>query len=86
MNAVPQERGGAAEAIAGLLASAAIFVSLLALVYRPARITPVAIVLALVAARMTTTHSRLAAFAVGTATVCWFLGMTIAVLTRNPLF
>lgn len=86
MSVVPQERGGAAEAVAGLLASSAIFISLLALAYRPARITPVAIVLALVAARMTTTHRRLAAFAVGTAATCWFLGMTIAVITRNPLF
>lgn len=86
MSTVPQERGSAADVVAGLLASAAIFASLLAVAYRPARITPVAIVLALVAARMATTHRRLAAFAVGTAAVCWFLGMTIAVITRNPLY
>ena len=86
MSSVPHERGGAAEAVAGLLASSAIFISLIALVYRPARITPVAIVLALVAARMTTAHSRLAGFAVGIAAACWFLGMTIAVVTRNPIF
>jgi len=86
VSALPQERGGAGEAIAGLLASSAIFISLLALAYRPARITPVAIVLALVAARMTTTHSRLAGFAVGIAAACWFIGMTIAVVTRNPIF
>lgn len=86
MSAVPQERSGAAEAVAGLLASFAIFASMLALAYRPARITPVAIVLALVAARMTVAHRRLAAFAVGFAAACWFVGMTIAVITRNPLF
>lgn len=86
MSALPQERGGAADAVAGLLASSAIFISLLAVAYRPARITPVAIVLALIAARMTTTHRRLAGFAVGIAAACWFLGMTIAVLTRNPVF
>ena len=86
MSVVPQERSGAADTVAGLLASAAIFSSLLALAYRPARIAPVAIVLALVAARMTTTHRRLAGIAVGIATACWFLGMTIAVITRNPLF
>src|SRR5918912_275783 len=46
--APPVERSGAIEAIAGLLAAAAIFVSLMGLAYRPARLVPVAILLALV--------------------------------------
>lgn len=73
-------------AVSGLLASAALFAALLALVYRPARIIPAAIVLALVAARMSDRHRRLAGVAVGTAGVCWVLGMTIAVVTNHPLF
>lgn len=86
MSTVPEERSAAAEAVAGLLAASAIFASLLAVAYRPARITPVAIVLALVAARMTVAHRRLAGIAVAVAAACWFVGMTIAVITRNPLF
>jgi hypothetical protein len=74
------------EGIAGLLASAAIFTSVLGLAYRPARMIPVAVLMALVAARMTERHSRLAAFAVAAAVVCWTVGMTIAVVTERPLY
>jgi hypothetical protein len=73
-------------AVSGLLSSAALFAALLALVYRPARIVPAAIVLALVAARMSDRHRRLAGVAVGTTSVCWVVGMTIAVVTNHPLF
>jgi hypothetical protein len=77
---------GAREAVAGLLATAAIFASLLGIAYRPARIVPFAIVLALVSARMTTRWSRLAAVAVAATVVCWVLGMAVAVLTERPLY
>ena len=81
-----QEEHTARDAIAGLLASAAIFASAIGLAYRPARILPFAVILALVAARMSTRWSRLAGFAVAVVVICWVLGMTIAVLTQNPLY
>ncbi|MCP9484230.1 MAG: hypothetical protein MSC30_00010 [Gaiellaceae bacterium MAG52_C11] len=90
MSAIPEHRGGrredAREAVAGLMASAAIFTSLLGVAYRPVRLIPVAVVLALVAARMTTRYSRLAGFAIAAVVVCWILGMAIAVLTENSLY
>jgi len=85
MSAVPRT-DPAREAIAGLMATAAIFASLLGLAYRPARIIPFAVLLALVAARMTTRWSRLAGIAIAVTVVCWVVGMTIAVLTESPLY
>ena len=60
--------------------------SLLGVVYRPARLVPAAIILALVAARMTERHSRLAGWAVGVGMASFMVGMAIAVITRNPLY
>ncbi len=76
----------AREAVAGLLATAALFTSIFGLAYRPLRMIPVAAVLALVASRMTERHSRLAALAVAAAVICWTVGMTIAVVTERPLY
>ena len=90
MSAVPDRgetrREDAREAIAGLMASAAIFASLVGVVYRPVRLIPFAVLLALVAARMTTRYSRLAGWAIATVVVCWVLGMAIAVITESPLY
>ena len=60
--------------------------SAVGLVYRPVRLIPFAILLALVAARMSERHKRLAGVAVAAAVICWTLGMTIAVVTENPLY
>lgn len=86
MSTYPSRGENARETVAGLLATAAIFASLLGLAYRPARIIPFAVVIALVAARMTTRWSRLAGAAVVAGVVCWVIGMTIAVLTENPIY
>ena len=86
MSAVPERRDSPAEAVAGLMASASIFVSLLALVYRPFRVTPVTILLALIAVAIGGRHNRLAIAAVVVGTACWFVGMTIAILLERPLF
>ena len=80
------ERDRAGEVVAGLMASAAIFAAAIAVVYRPLRIAPFAILIALVAAGFGGRHSRLAAFAVAATTVCWIAGMTIAIVTENPLY
>ena len=86
MSAYPEDRGGAREAVAGLLASAALFFSLLGVVYHPARLIPIAVIVALVSARMTERHSKLAGWAVGVGVASFVVGMAIAVITENPLY
>ena len=46
---------------------------------------PVAVVLAIVAGRMSARHERLARFAIFAAMVAWVVGMTLAVTTENSL-
>ena len=90
MSAVPDggesSRADAREAIAGLMATAAIFTGLFGVAYRPVRMIPFAVLLALVAARMTTRYSRLAEVAIAVVVVCWVLGMAVAVITERPLY
>ena len=86
MSVPPIDRYRPAEAVAGLMASAAIFAGFVALVYRPLRIAPFAMLVALVAVGFGGRHGRLATFAVAATTVCWVAGMIIAILTSNPLY
>ena len=58
---------------------------LLELEARPGRTAFVAIVLALVSARLSERHQSLALKAALFAMVAWVVGMTLAVLTENPL-
>ena len=74
------------ETVAGLLASLAIFTSVIALAWHPLRLIPVAIILALVAAAMGGRHQRLAYWAAMICAICFFLGMTISVVTSRPLW
>jgi hypothetical protein len=75
----------ARDAVAGVLAAASIALSLVGLADRPARLIPVAVVAAIVAARMSSRFERLAFAAVLVAMIAWVVGMTIAVITENPL-
>ncbi len=84
--AEPSARWTAADTVAGLLATVSIFTSVLGLAYRPVRLIPVAILLAFIAARMSGRQPRLAGLAIAVAVICWTLGMTIAVVTENPLY
>lgn len=88
MNAQPQpvDRDHPAETIGGLLAAIAIVAALLSLAYRPVRLDPFAIVVALVAAGIGGRHQKLAAWAVGIASACFILGMVIAIWAEKPLF
>ena len=86
MSAVPQPRQSAADAVGGLLAAASIFFGALGVVQTPVRIIPISIVLALVAVRMTDRFRTLAAWAVGLNILWWLLGMTVAIVTENPLY
>ena len=80
------DRWSAMDTVAGLLATLSIFASFLGLIYRPVRIIPFAIVVALIAARMSARQQRLAGYAVAAAVICWTVGMTIAVVSENPLY
>jgi hypothetical protein len=86
LSAVSEPRSTAADNVGGLLAAASIFVGALGVVQTPIRIIPIAVVLALVAVRMTDRFRTLAAWAVGLNIVWWLLGMTVAIVTENPLY
>jgi hypothetical protein len=79
------ERGNATETVAGYLAAFSIFASLISLAWHPLRLVGPAIVIALISAGMTGRGNRLPLAAVMIAAVCFFLGMTISVLTGRPL-
>jgi hypothetical protein len=80
----PVSRQG--EAIAGLFAALSIFASLVSLAYRPGRLVPFALLLALLAAAIGGRHQRLAGLAIVIGAVCFVVGMALAVLTNNPLY
>jgi hypothetical protein len=82
----PAERARPAETVAGLLAAAAIFISLMGLAYRPVRLVPVAILLGLVATGIGGRSARLAQVAVACGAACFAVGMALAVLTGHPLY
>ena len=86
MSTPPVARPRPAEVVAGMLAAASIFVSLIALAHRPVRVAPAAFFVALLAVGMGGRHARLAAFAVALAAICWVVGMTIAIATNRPLY
>jgi hypothetical protein len=75
-----------ADPLSGLFAAAALFFSLLALVYHPLPISVAAILLGLVAVAMSSRHQQLAGIALAVAGVCFVAGMAIAVVTGNPLW
>lgn len=86
MSTAPYDRARATETIAGYLASVSIFVSLIGVAYRPLRIIPFAILLALIAAAIGGRHERLATYAVYIGTACFAAGLAAAVITSNPLW
>ena len=75
-----------AEAVAGVLAAAAIFTSLISVGHRPLRITPFAILISLIAAGIGGRHQRLAAWAVGISGACFIVGTFLAIVTNHPIF
>jgi hypothetical protein len=82
----PSSRWSAADTVAGLLATISIFGSALGMIYRPVRIIPFAIIVAFIAARMSERNQRLAGISIAIGVICWTVGMTIAVVTKNPLY
>ena len=86
MSSAPYARARPAETVGGFLAAASIFVSCMGVGYRPLRLIPIAIVLALIAAAIGGYASRLATWAVGISALCFTVGMAAAVITSNPLW
>jgi hypothetical protein len=74
------------EVVAGVLATGAIFASCISVVHRPLRITPFAIVIALIAAGMGGRHQRLAAWALAISAACFIVGTFFAIITNHPVF
>ncbi len=81
-----QGRWSQADTIAGLLATIAMFACALGLVWRPVRVIPFAIVLTLIAARMSARQERLVGWTVAACVASWTVGMAIAVITENPIY
>ena len=87
------QRFSPVDAVAGVLAVGSIVLSAIAMGFgllleldaRPARLAPVAIIAALIAARMSTRFQSLALKAAVFAMVAWVVGMTLVVITENPL-
>jgi hypothetical protein len=75
-----------ADVVAGYLAAFSIFASAISLAWHPLRLVAPAIVLALISAAMGGRHQRLAFAAVLIAAICFFLGLTISVVTGRPLW
>jgi hypothetical protein len=75
-----------ADAIAGLLAALSIVGSAIGLAYRPARLVPFAVLLAVIAVGIGGRNARLATTAIAVGAVCFVIGMAVAVITNNPIF
>ena len=86
MSATPYRQSRPAETVAGFLAAAAIFVSLVGVAYRPLRLIPFAIVLALIAVGIGGRAERLATYAVAIGAACFTIGLAVAVITSHPLW
>jgi hypothetical protein len=88
VSAVPESepRYTPADYVGGLLAAASIFLGAVGVVQTPLRLIPAAVILSLVAVRMTERFRTLASWAVALNVVWWVLGMTVAIITENPLY
>jgi hypothetical protein len=82
----PETTPGPAELVAGFLAVISMAGSLLSLVWDPLRVSPFAVLLALIAIGMAPRDARLPMLAVVIGSICFVVGLTIAVTTNNPLY
>jgi hypothetical protein len=81
-----RERTPPSEAVAGLLATVAIFAGGLELVYRPFRLAPAALVLAIAATVMSREQPRVIPVAYLMIGVCFVAGAALQILTHHPLY
>ena len=86
MTSTTRDRTPPSETVAGLLASIAIFVGALELVYRPFRLAPAALILALVATVMSRQQPRVIPVAYAMIGICFITGATLQIITHHPLY
>jgi hypothetical protein len=86
VSSAPIQEQRPADTVAGFLAAVSIFSSLASIFWHPLRLVIASILLALIAAGMSRRYQTLAGIAVGVGALSWILGMTIAVLTKHPLW
>jgi hypothetical protein len=75
-----------ADRVAGFLCAFSFALSGIALARHPGLLAPAAILVGLVASRMTETHRTLAGIAVIVGAVAFVVGMTVAISTDAPLY
>ena len=83
---VAESKRNSVESLAGFLAAASLFVSLVALAYHPVPLSIASCLLALVASGMSSRHKTLCFAAVLVAGTCFVGGMVIAIVTGHPLW
>jgi hypothetical protein len=82
----PADRLAPHESVAGFLAAIAIFASAIGIIWHPLRLVPIAGLLALIAAGMGGRYQRLSYLALMVATAAFFLGLTVAIIWKHPLW
>jgi hypothetical protein len=75
-----------AEAVAGLLASGAMFLGFFELFYRPFRLAPLAVIILLIATVMSTRQQKLIGIGFAVVGICFVAGAALQVITHHPLF
>lgn len=81
-----QRARAALEPVAGLLAAGSIALGAVGVAYRPFRLVPVALLLALISAGIGGRSAALARWAVYLSIVFWLAGMIVAVVTKHPVY
>ena len=81
-----RDRTPPSEMVAGLLASVAIFLGALELVYRPFRLAPAALILVIIATVMSREQPRVIPVAYVMIGVCFIVGATLQIITHHPLY
>lgn len=74
------------EAVAGLMASVAIFLGAFELLYRPFRLAPAALILILIATIMSKDQQRLIMLALAVVGICFVVGAALQVSLNHPLY
>jgi hypothetical protein len=83
---VAESKRNSVEGVAGFLAAASLFVSLIALAYHPVPLSVAACLMALIASGMSVRHRTLCLAAVIVSGVCFVGGIVIAIVTGHPLW
>jgi hypothetical protein len=77
---------GQAELVAGFLSVVSMVGSALAIFWEPLKVSPFAVLIALIAVGMSPRGARLPFLAVAFGALCFVIGMAVAVTTNNPIY